>query len=192
MSMELTGKTMIPLQLSVMQATSLADNYVKVGFDVASDAVEAGTTDTIITATAHVAVVGDEIVMTSGGEDGEGREVTAITANTITLEAALSGTPTATETFNIIRPVKSKQVKILRIANTSDAALRFSVDGTIDHDQIGATDTVLYDLRSNNLRLGAQNTIIKLGAGTDPNQFLYVKVESSAATTGSLFITMFQ
>lgn len=74
-------------------------------YRVGSDAAATGTTASIITATGHSAAVGDWVMMTSGGEAKEMREVSAVAANTITLSSALSGTPSAAETFDIVRPV---------------------------------------------------------------------------------------
>lgn len=69
---------------------------------VTGDAVEAGTTTTNITATAHGRSVGQVFVMTSGDESGERRRISAVVdVDNFTLENALSGTPTATETFDV-------------------------------------------------------------------------------------------
>lgn len=67
-------------------------------------AVEAGTTDTIITDADHAAVVNDLFMMTSGGEINEPRVVISTTTTTFTLSAALSGTPSATETYGLVTP----------------------------------------------------------------------------------------
>jgi len=106
---------------------TLADNlnenfYVKnmsgylltvVGEQIGTDAVEAGTTTTNITATGHSAVVGCMFNMTSGDEAGEYRRVSAVVdADNFTLESALSGTPTATETFELREAIDGEYSKV--------------------------------------------------------------------------------
>lgn len=165
--------------LRVSAAASVPSNYAKMGTAVGSDAVEAGTTDTVITATGHSAAVGDEIVMTSGGEDGEAREVTAVTANTITLEAALSGTPSATETFNILRPVQNHATvpgRIVVIKSTLDTGVFLSFDGSADHLYIEGGDDLVLDLKKNGLHL-------------DREGYIYVK-EDSTPSSGSLYVSV--
>lgn len=192
MAMEFTAMCMKPLRLCDIAFGSVGDNYHKVGWTVGSDAAEAGTTTTVINATGHAAAVGDIIIMTSGGEDGEARSVDSITANTITLTTALSGAPSATETFDILRPVSSKHVKVLHIENGLDRRVFFSTDASTDHITVANGSSLTLDLKTNNLRLGANNTIIKQGSGTDPNQYLYVKTDGTAPTSGTLYISMIQ
>jgi hypothetical protein len=74
-------------------------------YNSGSDAVEAGTTDTILNATGHAAKKGDLIRMTSGATSGEEQYVFEVAANTITLEDSLSAAPSATDAFDILKPV---------------------------------------------------------------------------------------
>lgn len=84
------------------------------GESLGTDAVEAGTTTTNITATGHSAVVGCVFEMTSGDESGETRRVSAVVdANNFTLENALSGTPTATETFELFEAIDGEKQKLI-------------------------------------------------------------------------------
>jgi len=71
---------------------------------VASDACDAGTTASVITAASHSAKVGDIIRITSGTYDDVEVRVKAVAANTITLESTLAGAPAALDTFDILRP----------------------------------------------------------------------------------------
>lgn len=185
------NKQMKPLELVVMAAASIGANFLKVGSLVAADAVEAGTTDTVLNVTAHLAVAGDQIVMTNGDEDNEAREVLSVTVNAITLASALSGAPSAAETFNIIRPVLPKQVGILHIENASNARITLSVDGVTDHMSVGPVGTRDLDLRANNLRLGSDNTNFT-ETNADSRQFLWVKFAASAPTLESLYIDMIE
>lgn len=172
-------------EIRYMAAASIATNYMKTGTTVGSDAVEAGTTDTIITATGHAAQVGDEIIMTSGDEDGEAREVTAVATNTITLEAALSGTPSATETFNIIRSVQEPVgvgAKIVIFKNTLNQDVMISFDGSTDHILLEAGDDLVLDLKQCNLRLEEGD---KSSEG-----FIYVKHNGTAPASGGLYISI--
>ena len=178
MAIRLYSHDMNPSVLRVSAATSVADNYSKMGAAVGADAAESTTTATIIKATGHAAVVGDEIIMTSGGEDGEAREVTAIAANTITLEAALSGAPSNTETFNIIRPqqaVYSDTGCILIINSTLNQDVFLSFDGSEDHIFVEAGIDITLDLRAANLHLPRSG-------------YIYVKTVGTAPTSGSLYI----
>lgn len=85
-----------------------------VGYEVvASDAVEAGTTTTVINATAHGASAGEILTMTSGDELGESRRIASVTTDTITLDNALSGAPSATETFTVTEAIDGKYSLIL-------------------------------------------------------------------------------
>ena len=94
-------------------------------YRVGGDAAATGTTASIITATGHAAAAKDWIVMTSGDELGEMREVSAADANTITLASALSGTPSAAETFDILRPVVVSDADIHVLIVGSDSESEF-------------------------------------------------------------------
>jgi len=75
-------------------------------FVAGSDAAEAGSTTSTITATAHSLLVGDRIRFTSGALVDTGEyDVTAVTTDTITLGQTLSVAPGAGDAFAILRPV---------------------------------------------------------------------------------------
>ncbi len=69
---------------------------------IGSDAVEASSTATQINATAHAALVGDLIRMTSGATSGQRVRVIKIDTNIIYI-SALSAAPSAADTFEILR-----------------------------------------------------------------------------------------
>jgi hypothetical protein len=142
-----------------------------------SDSMEAGNSDTRLFATAHSVQVGDEIIMTSGGEDGEAREVTVAATDYFDLESALSGTPSATETFSVSRPgAYTGSAKMLIFKNGLNQAVDISFDGSTDHMYLDASETMVLDLRSNNLQI-------------DRTGFIYVK-ETTTPTTGSLRLSV--
>jgi hypothetical protein len=104
-----------------------------IGYEVvASDAVEAGSTATVINATSHSATAGDILTMTSGDESGESRRISSVATNTITLENALSGAPSATETFKVTEAIDGKYTILLgkyETLNVIDATTEwFKVD----------------------------------------------------------------
>lgn len=69
-----------------------------------TDAVEAGSTTTVIVATAHVAKAGDVIRFTSGALDDIETKVIETATNSITVADTLSVAPSAADTFQILRP----------------------------------------------------------------------------------------
>jgi hypothetical protein len=70
---------------------------------VIADAVEAGSTQSVIVATAHVALPGDVINFTSGTQIGREVKVAAVGVNDITLVEDLPIAPVAADTFQILR-----------------------------------------------------------------------------------------
>lgn len=70
---------------------------------IATDAVEASSTTSVINATAHVAKVGDIVVFSSGALDTQAFTVYAVDTNTITLAQTTSAAPSAADTFRILR-----------------------------------------------------------------------------------------
>lgn len=178
-----------PHRLIDMAAASVGSEWHKAGWTVGADAAEASTTDTIINATGHSAQAGDIIVMTSGDEDGEAKEVASVTANTITLASALSGAPSAAETFNILRPVPLNKVKIVRFNSGLNQDVNISYGSalpTYAEDLVAANGDVAYDLKSNNMHLGADNMM----SSTDEH-YIWVK-ESTTPSSGSLYITVLE
>lgn len=181
--------TTFTLNEALSGTPSAAETYSL--WSTSSDTIEAGASSSRLIATAHAAQVGDYVVMQAGGEDGESREVTAVGTDYIDLGTALSGAPSASEAFSINRPVTPKKVRALFIDNTSNQPLRFSVDGTTDHFRVGNATTLYLDFCANNLRLGTQQVTV-VGTDLDPNQYLWVKVESTAPTSGGCYITFFE
>lgn len=154
-----------------------------------SDVIEADASSSVLYAEAHSVEVGDVIVMTSGDEDGEAKEVSAVTADSITLSAALTGAPSAAETFNIIRPVALNKVKILRINSglNQDVHLAYgSSVPTYAEDLIASSGDAAYDLKSNNMHLGADNAF----SGVNEH-YVWVK-EGTTPSSGSLYITILE
>lgn len=93
-----------PYDVETVQGNKSLPTLARVfGSLVATDAVEAASTTTVINATAHVALVGDVIRLTSGADALVERVVFSKTANTITLSRALPSAPAAADTFSIIR-----------------------------------------------------------------------------------------
>lgn len=183
MSMELYSRDARWEALRVSAATSVADNYSKMGSAVGSDAAEASSTSTNIIATAHAVQVGDQIIFTSGSLDGEAREVSAVDTNDFDVSTAFSGAPNATDTFAIIRPIQFESmgggnpVRILSLKSSLDQAVYISFDGSTDHLIVEGNDDLQFDLKSNNLHLGQ----------TDGG-YIYVKAGSSAPTSGSIWV----
>lgn len=104
---------------------------------IGSDAVESGSTATVINATAHAAIRGDVISFTSGNLDTLEVKVKEVTANTITLVEELSEAPAASDTFDILRH------KYLKVASdggisTTPGPTQYKLDGS---DTIVTEDT---------------------------------------------------
>lgn len=78
----------------------LASSFVQL---IASDAVEANSTTTVINATAHSAKAGDRIRFTSGSNQTFEVSVLSTATNTITLAQELPSAPAAADAFNIYR-----------------------------------------------------------------------------------------
>lgn len=73
-------------------------------YQVATDAVEAGSTTTVINASAHLAKAGDVIRFTSGALNEIETKVIETATNSITVADTFSVAPTAADTFQILRP----------------------------------------------------------------------------------------
>lgn len=69
------------------------------------------------------------------------------------------------------------------IDNNTDEAVIISQDGVTDHIFVGANSFKLYDVQSNH----GKGDALMLSKGTQ----LYVKQESAAPTTGSVYVTVF-
>lgn len=71
---------------------------------IATDSTEAGSTDSVIVATAHLARTGDMLLFTSGAVSGDFSTVHETATNSITLAQKLTSTLGAGITFTIYRP----------------------------------------------------------------------------------------
>jgi hypothetical protein len=69
---------------------------------VGTDAAETGSTESVINATSHAAVMGDLILFTAGADDGQQVRVLSVTANTITV-TPLTAAPANGDGFRILR-----------------------------------------------------------------------------------------
>lgn len=70
---------------------------------IASDAAEAGSTNRIIVATGHSALVGDIISWTSGALNTKEFRALAVAADSITVAEEMSTAPSVADTFSILR-----------------------------------------------------------------------------------------
>lgn len=156
-----------------------------------SDLVESDLSDTVLYAEDHSAIAGDVIVMTSGGEDGEAIEVSSVTADSITLISALTGAPSAAETFTILRPVPLNKAVICRLDSSLDAKVLLQESQgipTFAFTSLRANADASFDLKSNNKHMGSNNSF----EGTGGEYYLWVKNDGSAPTSGELDITIIE
>lgn len=101
-------------------------------YEVGTDAVEAGSTTTVINLTAHVMKVGDILRFTSGNLSGQ--EVKVLKTDTDTVEVAeiLSEAPAAADAIQILRhkyPVVNADGTIA--VSAASAAIEFRRDGSL-------------------------------------------------------------
>lgn len=189
MAMEIYSREAQFDRLRVTAAASVGNAYVKTGYAVASDAAEASTTSTNIKATAHSAAVGDQIIITSGTRDGEVSTVTEVATNDFTVSPAFSGAPSATDTFNIIRPISidaansGQPIKQIIFRSTLNQTCYISFDGSTDHLAVPASSDFTLDMKANGLHLSSRYV-----SGSVKCDYIYVKVESTAPSSGSLYI----
>jgi len=155
-----------------------------------TDAVEADASSSVLYAESHSAQAGDIIVMTSGDEDGEAQEVSSVTDDSITLSTALTGAPSAAETFTILRPVVLNKALIIQLDSSLDQKVLLAEGQTAPSNaqfSIRSNADKSFDLKSNNLHAGANNAF----DATD-EYYIWVKVDSSAPTSGELDITIIE
>lgn len=137
---------------------------------IASDAVESGSTSSVIVATSHLAIKGDVIHFTSGSFLGREVKVWDTAANSITLAETLSGIPAIADTFDILRhkyPICDSSGALV----TTAAEVATAADG-------GALPALLKVMGGYD---GAAVQVIK----TDSAGELQVDVLSSALPTGA-------
>lgn len=77
----------------------------------------------------------------------------------------------------------SHPVRVLKVTNLTDANLLVSFDGITNEDVVGAGGFYLYDFTSNRTDLGG-------GFEQPAYDQIYVKQESTAATKGTVYITV--
>lgn len=179
-----------PKRLIDLNFSSIGSNWHKAGWEVGTDAAEASTTTTTIVATGHAAQAGDVIVMTSGGEDGEAIEVASVTANNILLISALSGAPSATETFTILRPVKFNRAKIMQFDSSLDQKVLLSVSAeipTFAEFSVRSNADKTFDLKTNNLHAGSDNSKANL-----VEYYLWIKEGPAAPSAGELDVIIIE
>lgn len=109
-------------------------------YEVGTDAVEAGSTETVINATAHAARKGDIIRITSGALDNTEVKVFATTTNSIQLCEKLNSAPLAAVTFQILRakyPVVTEEGFISVTVTPSPIAFVLdTVDTEVNEDTV--------------------------------------------------------
>lgn len=103
---------------------------------IATDAVEADSTTTLINATAHSALPGDIVSFTSGALDKIEVSVREVATNTITLNQALLAAPSASDTFNILRHKRPK-------VDADGAVATSGGGGDVNIAEYGGTATTL-------------------------------------------------
>lgn len=142
---------------------------------IATDVVEADSTDNTINATAHVARVGDLIKITSGALQYDIAVVQSITTNTITLSQTLASALATSVTFNILRP----SAPIVSVGGA--VSITSSTSGT-------ATCTNVAGSASNVTLLAANTARLKATLYNDSTALCYVKLGATA--TSSSFTTI--
>jgi hypothetical protein len=92
--------TVEPVRQQQFGLSTVAHQYA---YEVATDAVEIGSTDAIINATSHVALKGDIVLFTSGALNGVEVKVWSVSANKIEIAETLTAAPAPGDTFAILR-----------------------------------------------------------------------------------------
>lgn len=155
------------------------------------DAAEAGQSTTRLFLIAHNAIVGDQIIMTSGGEVGEGREVSAIATDYLDVSVAFSDVSSPAETLNIERPVRQSAVRggfLVIINNNTNQTTEISYDGTNIHHRLLASGSRKFAYKSNNLQLPMGYDI----ADDATRGYIWGRARSTIPTTGELDIEIVQ
>lgn len=169
---------------------------------MASDAAEAGSTNSTIVATAHVAMSGDKIRFTSGANSGLEKRVDSVDANDIYLIEDMPNVIGVGDTFDILR---SRTPTVSNTGGLSVSSLtQFTLDGvtqTVIEDTVtpannrplpvkltGITGDVTVTAQNLNVQLtdqGATPDVTRLGDGT--NQLAFY-VEGTASAGGEIGI----
>lgn len=93
-------QTVEPVRELQFGSSVVSHQYV---YEVATDAVEAGTTAAVLVATGHSALKGDVVRITSGALAGYEAKVWSVAANSITLAETLPAAPGASDAIQILR-----------------------------------------------------------------------------------------
>ena len=157
---------------------------------VTADTTEAGSTDTVIVATAHSALAGDVIELTSGVLSGREVKVLSVATNSITLVEAVPSAIGSGVTFNILRhkyPVSDSSGNII-VSSVASGPIQFTRDSittTVTEDTVTPANNrplpvklTGFDgdvsINASNLNLDVQLThttadfdSIRIGDGTD-------------------------
>lgn len=81
------------------------------GATVGTDAVEAGSTSTVLNLTSHVFQAGQVLLLTSGTYSGEYSVIISTTVNSVTVENAFSGAPSASDTLTVYQGIDGSPTK---------------------------------------------------------------------------------
>ena len=102
---------------------------------IASDTVEAGSTTSVINATAHSAQVGDIIRFTSGSLSGKEARVLRTETNSLELAELLSAAPSASDAFDILRHIyiQADSSGNLLTSVTTSGPIQFVLDSVNTH-----------------------------------------------------------
>lgn len=176
--------TVEAIRLMQFGLSVVAHEFVRL---VASDAVEASSTTSVINATAHVAQRGDVIRITSGALSGVEVKVHEITANTITLGENLPSAPAAAVTFDILRhkyPIVNADGTLpVSITSAPIQFVRDGIDTEVEEDTVvpannrplpvkltGITGDITITAQNLNIQsthTGANPDSMQIGDGTD-------------------------
>ena len=165
---------------------------------VASDSVDSATTK-VITAAAHSALVGDEIVFTSGALSGLSFNVSAVDTNTITLAQPAPSAPVAAVTFKILRfrhpemntdgsvtvsSADGGSGSVIPVSNST--SLKGGANAIVGYSFVvadtaeAASTTTVLNATAHSARLG---DMIRFTAGTAANIGAWAEVTSVATNT---------
>lgn len=164
-------------QFATVNPSTQERNLLDVNADIAqeliaTDAVEAGSSVSVINATGHVALQGDAVRFTSGALSGQEVQVYEVSANTITVVNDLSSAPATGVTFEILRARKPR----VNASGDFNVSATFTEQATAaDGGTLPALTKVVSGYDGSNVRVLA----------TDANGQLQVDVLSNVLPTGA-------
>lgn len=138
--LEIKYQTVEPIRQHQHGSSVLAHASVRL---VGTDAVEALSTQSVIVATAHAALVGDVIRFTSGVESGKEVKVFSVATNSITLVEDLPTAPVAADTFEILR----HKYPLVGVAGGSAANIQDTTILLVAQDMSASFNSAAYDIR---------------------------------------------